>query len=38
MGQVKEEFQQAVHFLGKAIKITQELREQFSWEEFEARF
>jgi integrase len=37
-GQVKEEFQQAVHFLDKAIKITQELREQFSWEEFEARF
>jgi integrase/recombinase XerD len=35
---LKEEFNQVSHFLRKAESITNELKEHFTWEEFEARF
>jgi integrase/recombinase XerD len=35
---LKTEFQHLVHFLGKAESIADELKEHFSWEEFEDRF
>jgi integrase len=35
---LKQEFQQVTHFLNKAVGIVNDLREQFSWEEFEQRF
>ena len=37
-GNVKEEYQHAIHFLNKAISIVQDLKEEFSWVEFEKRF
>jgi integrase len=36
--QVRDDFQLAYHFLNKASEIIRELKEQFSWEEFENRF
>jgi hypothetical protein len=35
---LKDEFQHLVHFLGKAESIAKELRENFTWEEFENLF
>ena len=37
-GQVKEEHQHIMHFLNKARNIIQDLKEDFTWEEFESKF
>ena len=36
--QVREEYQHAYHFLNKATQIIRDLKEDFSWDEFENRF
>jgi integrase len=35
---IRDDFQQAYHFLNKASEIIRDLREDFTWEEFENRF
>jgi integrase/recombinase XerD len=35
---IRQEYQQAYHFLNKATDIIRDLKEEFTWQEFESRF
>lgn len=35
---IRQEYQQAYHFLNKATDIIRELKEEFTWQDFESRF